>query len=231
MVIAGSWSARRIRRSRTPGAWWKMWHRTRALSRNADLTEITGAPKHTLASTPTGEANATHDATSASPLPSFEAFFRRHERDIFGYLWRLTGDEQAAYDLSQETFVRAWQHFDRIATYERPGGWLFRVATNLALTHQKRAAAPVGAAQPFSMANEPSMSDPAWRLAESEAIRATLLALPPQQRAALVLREVCGFSCAEVAETLGITLAAAKMTLCRGRDAFRARYTREEQHP
>jgi hypothetical protein len=34
-----------------------------------------------------------------------------------------------------------------------------------------------------------------------------------------------------VAETLGITLAAAKMTLCRGRDAFRARYTREEQHP
>jgi RNA polymerase sigma-70 factor (ECF subfamily) len=231
MVIAGSWSARRIRRSRTPGAWWKMWHRTRALSRNADLTEITGAPKHTLASASADEAAATHDATSASPLPSFEAFFRRHERDIFGYLWRLTGDEQAAYDLSQETFVRAWQHFDRIATYERPGGWLFRVATNLALTHQKRAAAPVGAAQPFSMANEPSMSDPAWRLAESEAIRATLLALPPQQRAALVLREVCGFSCAEVAETLGITLAAAKMTLCRGRDAFRARYTREEQHP
>ena len=141
----------------------------------------------------------------------------------------MTGDEQAAYDLSQETFVRAWQHFDRIANYERPGGWLFRVATNLALTHQKRAAAPVGAAQPFSIGNEPSISDPAWRLAESEAIRATLLALPPQQRAALVLREVCGFSCAEVAEALGITLAAAKMTLSRGRDAFRARYTREEQ--
>lgn len=231
MVIAGSWSARRIRRSRTPGAWWSMWHIGRAPWRSADLTEITGVPEHTLASTPTDEAGATHDATSAHRLPSFEAFFRRHERDIFGYLWRLTGDEQAAYDLSQETFVRAWQHFDRIATYERPGGWLFRVATNLALTHQKRAAAPVGAAQPFSIDNEPSMSDPAWRLAESEAIRATLLALPPQQRAALVLREVCGFSCAEVAETLGITLAAAKMTLCRGRDAFRARYTREERQP
>ena len=58
----------------------------------------------------------------ACQLPSFEAFFRRHERNIFGYLWRMTGDEQAAYDLSQETFVRAWQHFDRIASYERPGG-------------------------------------------------------------------------------------------------------------
>jgi len=235
MVIAGSWSAWRIRRSRTSGGWWDMlgiWrisHIGRAPQRDTSLTEITGAPGQTLANAPSADdVDHIGNAVSARQLPSFEAFFRRHERDIFGYLWRLTGDEQAAYDLSQETFVRAWQHFDRITTYERPGGWLFRVATNLALTHQKRAAAPVGAAQPFSTGNEPSISDPAWRLAESEAIRATLLALPPQQRAALVLREVCGFSCAEVAETLGITLAAAKMTLSRGRDAFRARYTREE---
>jgi len=207
----------------------RTWSSERALPRTANLTEINGAPEQTLADTPSDAGDHIDSATSARQLPSFEAFFRQHERDIFGYLWRMTGDEQAAYDLSQETFVRAWQHFDRIATYERPGGWLFRVATNLALTHQKRAAAPVGAAQPFSTGNEPSVSDPAWRLAESEAIRATLLALPPQQRAALVLREVCGFSCAEVAETLGVTLAAAKMTLSRGRDAFRARYTREEQ--
>jgi RNA polymerase sigma factor (sigma-70 family) len=237
MVIAGSWSAWRIRRSRTSGGWWDtpgIWRAWRGLWWNANLTEISGSPGQTLADAPSTEADSADSADgidSARQLPSFEAFFRRHERDIFGYLWRLTGDEQAAYDLSQETFVRAWQHFDRITTYERPGGWLFRVATNLALTHQKRAAAPVGAAQPFSTGNEPSISDPAWRLAESEAIRATLLALPPQQRAALVLREVCGFSCAEVAETLGITLAAAKMTLSRGRDAFRARYTREEQQP
>ncbi len=237
MVIAGSWSARRIRRSRASGAWWdisvmwrseRTWSSERALRRNANLTEITGAPEQTLADAPSDDVDHIDSAASALQLPSFEAFFRQHERDIFGYLWRITGDEQAAYDLSQETFVRAWQHFDRIASYERPGGWLFRVATNLALTHQKRAAAPVGAAQPFSTGNEPSVSDPAWRLAESEAIRATLLALPPQQRAALVLREVCGFSCAEVAEALGVTLAAAKMTLSRGRDAFRARYTREE---
>ena len=237
-MIAGSWSARRIRRSRTSRAWWDMlgiWrisHIGRAPQRDTSLTEITGAPGQTLANAPSADdVDHIGNAVSARQLLSFEAFFRRHERDIFGYLWRLTGDEQAAYDLSQETFVRAWQHFDRITTYERPGGWLFRVATNLALTHQKRAAAPVGAAQSFSTGNEPSISDPAWRLAESEAIRATLLALPPQQRAALVLREVCGFSCAEVAETLGITLAAAKMTLSRGRDAFRARYTREEQQP
>jgi RNA polymerase sigma-70 factor (ECF subfamily) len=185
------------------------------------ITDISGVSQQTLAGAPTDD--------DSYALPAFEAFFRRHEREIFGYLWRMTGDEQAAYDLSQETFVRAWQHFDRIASYDRPGAWLFRVATNLALTHQRRAAAPVGAAQSFSTGIDPSISDPSWRLAESDDVRATLLALPPQQRAALALREVYGFSCAEVAETLGITLAAAKMTLSRARDAFRARYTRQEE--
>lgn len=181
----------------------------------------TEAPGRTLASTP----------VDGSQLPAFETFFRWHEGALFGYLWRMTGDEQAAYDLSQETFVRAWQHFDRIASYDRPGAWLFRVATNLALTHQKRAAAPVGAAQPFSAGVDPAVSDPAWRLAVSDAVRATLLTLTLQQRAALVLREIYGFSCAEVAEMLGISEAAAKMTLSRGRDAFRARYTRQEERP
>jgi DNA-directed RNA polymerase specialized sigma24 family protein len=67
----------------------------------------------------------------------FEDFFTRHQQDIFGYLWRITGEEQAAYDLCQETFLRAWQQFDTVSTYERPGAWLFRVATNLAINHQR----------------------------------------------------------------------------------------------
>jgi RNA polymerase sigma-70 factor, ECF subfamily len=221
MVITWSWPTHRSRRAPAPGivlSAWLMLQRSARFMRVAGTTEI---PGRTLAST----------SMEGSQLPAFEAFFRRHEGALFGYLWRMTGDEQTAYDLSQETFVRAWQHFDRIASYDRPGAWLFRVATNLALTHQKRTAALVGAAQPFSPGVDPAVSDPAWRLAVSDAVRATLLTLTPQQRAALVLREVYGFSCAEVAETLGISEAAAKMTLSRGRDAFRARYTRQEEQP
>ena len=228
MVIAGSWSARGARRRRIPllDAWPNGTLALRRVARVARAAGGTGGEEIT----PLSPAEATGD-DPARTLPAFEAFFRAHQRDIFGYLWRLTGDEQAAYDLSQETFVRAWQHYDRIASYERPGAWLFRVATNLALTHLKRAAAPVGAALPFAAGLDPSVSDPSWRLAESDAVRETLLGLPPQQRAALALREVYGFSCAEVAEALGVSLAAAKMTLSRGRDAFRARYTRQEKQP
>jgi RNA polymerase sigma-70 factor (ECF subfamily) len=85
--------------------------------------------------TPT-RASATHD-------DDFERFFNAHEAQITGYLYRVTGDAQSASDLSQETFLRAWQHFDRIRSYERPGAWLTRVATNLALQHLRRRKAPV----------------------------------------------------------------------------------------
>src|SRR4051812_1776109 len=75
-------------------------------------------------------------ATSAELLlGDFEAFFARHEREVVGYLWRMTGDEQAARDLTQETFLRAWQRFDQLRGFDQPKAWLFRVATHLALNH------------------------------------------------------------------------------------------------
>src|SRR5262249_46633910 len=61
----------------------------------------------------------------------FEALFLRYDRQITGYLWRMTGDDQIASSLAQETFLRAWQHFDAVSRYDQPLSWLFRVATNL----------------------------------------------------------------------------------------------------
>lgn len=68
--------------------------------------------------------NAPDGAASLPPyLESFETFFRRYEQDIFGYLWRMTGEEQTAYDLSQETFLRAWQRFERLRGYDVSGAY------------------------------------------------------------------------------------------------------------
>lgn len=161
-------------------------------------------------------------------LGDFEAFFRRYERDIFSYLARMTGDEAAAYDLSQETFIRAWREFAKIRGYDRPRAWLFRVASNLALNHLRQRGGPLGGAESLGSVNDPAVSDPAWRLVERDAVRETLLRLPPRQRAALVLREVYGLSCAEVGQALGISTAATKMALLRAREGFKAGYRRAE---
>ena len=55
------------------------------------------------------------------------------------------------------------------------------------------------------------------------------MALPPRQRAALVLREVYGFSGEQIATTLGVSLGSVKILLCRGREGFRARYLHDEE--
>lgn len=184
--------------------------------------------QHVLAMLPPANADSAHaQAAHASAVAAFEGLFWRFERRVFGYLWRMTGDEQAARDLTQETFLRAWQHFAELRERPEAGAWLFRVASNLALTHLRRQHAPVGAAQPFTD-HDPASSDPAGRFAEHDLVRQTLLELSPQQRAALVLHEVYGLSCKEIGTTLGISIDAAKMTLYRARTEFRRHYPRED---
>lgn len=163
-------------------------------------------------------------APNMSPEAEFEAFFWRFERRVIGVLWHMTGDEQAARDLAQETFLRAWQRFDAIAAHRETGHWLLRVATNLALTWLRRRNAPVGAAGPLT--DDPAASDPGSHIVERDLVRTILAAMPPRQRAVLVLHDLYGFSGAELAATLGISRDAAKMALWRAREQFRARYLR-----
>lgn len=182
----------------------------------------------------TGHTPATGDTSQAeeptpSHLESFESFFRHYEQDIFGYLWRMTGEEQAAYDLSQEAFLRAWQCFERIRGYDQPGSWLFRVATNLALNHLSRRRLAARILGPLgSVGSSELATDPTARLADDAQVREILLALPARPRAVLVLHDVYGFSTEEIGDTLGMTLAAVRMALCRARERFRLRYRSEE---
>ncbi|HEX3272328.1 MAG TPA: RNA polymerase sigma factor [Ktedonobacterales bacterium] len=159
---------------------------------------------------------------------SFEAFFSARHRAIFAYLWRMTGEEEAANDLCQETFLRAWRQFERIRFYDRPEAWLLRVATNLALNHLRRRKGPVGGALPLDESIDPATSDPSWRFAVRDAVRGVLAELTPRQRAALILREAYGLTGDQLAQALGVSTPAAKMLLFRAREAFRARYERQE---
>lgn len=168
------------------------------------------------------------DVRLAAAASEFERFVHAHERAILNYLWRMTGDEQAAYDLAQEVFLRAWQRFDTIRTYEQPRAWLFRVATNLALSYLRRNRSHSDGAAALVEERGPAVSDPAWRLAESDAVRRTLLRLSPGRRAALVLRELYGLSSAEVGQALGMSAATVRTTLHRAREQFRAIYLNEE---
>lgn len=167
------------------------------------------------------------DRGNVSPA-EFEAFFLQHERAVYACLWRLTGDAQSARDLTQETFLRAWRHYERVRGYEQPQAWLLRVATNLAISAHRRDHRPQLSADALGDADAPARSDPTRNFAERDQVERALLALPPNQRAALTLREVYGFSCAEIGVALGLSRDAVKMALFRGREGFRRAYLRLE---
>jgi RNA polymerase sigma-70 factor (ECF subfamily) len=169
------------------------------------------------------------ERAAASKEGEFEPFMRCFERQILNYLWRMTGEEQTAYDLTQEAFLRAWRHFDAVRQYERPQAWLYRVATNLALRHiSRRSRQPIATSEIGSVGHDiPGASDPARQVVESEHVRQALLQLPHKRRAALVLREVYGLQTAEVGKALNMTETAVRMTISRAREQFRALYLAE----
>ncbi len=171
----------------------------------------------------------------------FDAFFQRYEQPLYGYLRRMLPSDEVAVELAQETFFRAWRHFDELSGYERPEAWLYRVATNLAISHLRRKRA-FCFSQVFKRGAEGDMTelvgehelladglDVERQTAERDLIARVLRRLPERQRAALLLRAVYGHSCAEVAWALGISLPNARQTLSRGRERFRRLYEAEQR--
>ncbi len=169
-----------------------------------------------------------HSQSLPGEIAAFEHFFRLYESRITSYLWRMTGDEQIAHDLSQETFLRAWEHFAEISTYAAPAAWLFRVATNLALGHLRRGMAAVGAGTPLLEDLAVAGSDPIEQVVERDLIVQTLMCLQPRPRALLVMREIYGLSTVEAGHALGMTQTAARKMLNRAHQQFRQYYLHKE---
>src|SRR5262249_7433473 len=68
----------------------------------------------------------------------FEAFMQQYQNMVFSTAMRLLANQTDAEDIAQETFLRAYEHFEEICQSPTAGGWLKRVATNLCLNHLSR---------------------------------------------------------------------------------------------
>ncbi|MEU8343740.1 RNA polymerase sigma-70 factor, ECF subfamily [Actinomadura meyerae] len=176
---------------------------------------------------------------------AFEQRLEEHRVELTGFCYRMLASAAEAEDAVQETFLRAWKNADRFD--ERRAGlrtWLHRIAANVCLdmarSVQRRAqamdlgpaaapgvslGAPLGPGAFVQPVPDrlvlPGEGDPAELAAARETIRlafvAALQALPPRQRAVLILREVLCWSADEVAGLLGTTAAAVNSALQRAR--------------
>lgn len=168
------------------------------------------------------------------PGSDIEELFRAHRKRLWGLAYRLTGTSADADDVVQETFARL---VERPAAGADPaiGGWLVRVATNLGIDalRARRRRAYTGPWLPALVEGEDDM----WRedlvdrdgtpetrydLRESVtfAFLLTLEALAPRQRAALLLRDVLGYSATETAMLLETTEGNVRVLHLRARRAL-----------
>jgi RNA polymerase sigma-70 factor (ECF subfamily) len=168
-------------------------------------------------------------------LDAFAEIVRHHEQRVRAVLFRLLDDERDVEEATQDCFVQAWRHLDRFRGEATIFSWLYRIAVNEALARLRRKQLPVtgldegkrGRSIPAEARDEPDHA------AEAHALQAFLAAriraLPLDDRAALVLRDLAGLSNAEVADVLDVSVAAAKSRIHRARMTIREDLERWER--
>ncbi|MCA1825313.1 MAG: RNA polymerase sigma factor [Myxococcales bacterium] len=140
------------------------------------------------------------------------ALVERYQRPVFALISRTIGHGPLVEDLAQETFLKAFRALARFdpAGRARFSTWLLTIAARLAIDHARR--------------REPAPDRPRLAAGSAElrtALAAAVESLPPDFRAAFLLREAHGFSTAEVAEALGVEEGTVKSRLSRAREALR----------
>lgn len=148
--------------------------------------------------------------------PTSADVFGRHQRDVYRYLVRMTGRLDVADDLSQEVFLRIVRALQNGGTVGHERGWVFAIARNLLRDrHRALLSDPVGVdwlVEPAKGATQAVAFD----LAEA------LRGLTSDDRDTFLLKEVGGFSYAEIAETCGCSVESVRSRLFRTRTQLRA---------
>lgn len=165
---------------------------------------------------------------SASDALSLEDLYRRYRGPIHQYLYRLSGSADQAEELAQETFIRACAGLLSFRGDCSVATWLFRIARNTYLNSLRcPISMRIDTDELLSIPDSAAYGDPAGRYAANEQrnlIAIALAELPEKQRTILLLRDAEGLAYAEIADVLGVSLAAVKVNLFRARNAFRLTY-------
>jgi RNA polymerase sigma-70 factor (ECF subfamily) len=176
-------------------------------------------------------------AAIAGEESAFAALTERHRRELHVHCYRMLASFDEAEDAVQETFLRAWRARSQLEEGAQFRAWLYRIATNVCLDAIRKRSRRLVAVQSFaevpwlqpypdqlldevaSVATEPDAI-----VVDRETISLVFVAamqvLPPRQRAALIARDVLGWSAVETANVLETSVPAANSAVQRARAAM-----------
>jgi RNA polymerase sigma-70 factor (ECF subfamily) len=157
---------------------------------------------------------------------AFRVLVERHSRVVFRLAYRMTGNEQDAEDLVQETFLRAYKQFKSFDERAAFGTWLHRICVNCSLDlirarkTRREIQNKVDDEQKSGWLEQVAAPDPSpERLMQSsqlaQMLEPALEKLSETERAAFVLRHYEGSSIEDIAKALGVQTSAAKHSVFR----------------
>ena len=138
----------------------------------------------------------------------FSDLYQAHLRDVYSYAYYRVGNHHDAEDLTEQTFLQAYRHFDR-ALAESDGRplrpWLIRIAHNLAANHYRdRARRPQTQLEDAAVVSAPHATEDVVEGRERlERVLAGVARLPDDRREALILRFALGMDNKEIAHAMG----------------------------
>lgn len=169
---------------------------------------------------------------------AFADLVRRHERRAFRVARNMVPSDEDAQDMAQEAFLRVFKSLDRFDFDHDFTTWLYRIVTNLCIDHlRKRRPAISTGSMVEEEGAELDLEDPRderpsdWIEAGETAdeVQACLAALAPHFQSVLVLRELEGLPCTEIAEIVGATHVTVRWRLHRGRKLFQDEWERRQR--
>jgi RNA polymerase sigma-70 factor, ECF subfamily len=198
------------------------------------------------------------DAARGGDDEGFRRLVEPHRADLHAHCYRMLGSVHDADDALQETLLRAWRALPRFGGPGLLRPWLYKIATNVcldALARRRKRLLPADQGSPSGPDDDPGapLAESVWvepypdvqigvqdgyaapeaRYERREAVELAFIAalqhLPARQRAVLILRDVLGFSAAEAAEQLSITVASVNSALQRARKSADERLPDQSQ--
>jgi RNA polymerase sigma factor (sigma-70 family) len=157
------------------------------------------------------------DRAARAALSSFPAFYAYWRPRLLRYLRSQTSDDRWVDDIAQETLLAARARWDEILTFDKPGSWLFKVATTMLRRWQSKAREQCTSLDDMITRGSFTMPARDEHVERRLDLMAAIRMLPRRQREAITLHSLECLPLAEVAEILGISESSAKTHVCRAR--------------
>ena len=157
----------------------------------------------------------------------FSDIVEHYHAPIHRYLYRMTGDYELAEDLTQDTFIQAYENMKKTDSEISLKPWLYTIAENNARQYYRRKKLVAFIHVSSTGVDEIPDGNRTEEMNRSLAIKEALLKVPYKNRVCMVLHFIEGFRYREIAETLEISKEAVRKRVARGSLEFRRHYSGE----